>query len=128
MFDGMYVLPDYYYNKLHNFADNLWEKDRGYLLKKYIKRFIINKQSILVTQGVVGMGFINEVNNTNFNNKQYAIDIFMDLMDELYRLDESRIVKMFEYRRPSRKKSKSKKYKSKKSKSKKSKSKKSKSK
>ena len=118
----MYALPDYYYNKLHNFADNLWEKDRGYLLKKYIKRFIINKQSILVTQGVVGMGFINEVNNTNFNNKQYAIDIFMDLMDELYRLDESRIVKMFEYRRPSRKKYKSKSKKSK-SKSKKSKSK-----
>jgi len=111
-----FALPDYHYSRLHKWASNMWDKDAGKLLKRYIQQFMISKTSLLVKTNTIDSDYINIINQTDFSNKEEAIHIFLDLMDEMYKLDESRVTGFVQISKaPGRKKKKSNQKKKKKS-------------
>ena len=42
LMSNTFKLPDYHYSRLHKWSSNMWDKDAGKLLKRYIQQFMIN--------------------------------------------------------------------------------------
>ena len=70
LMSNTFKLPDYHYSRLHKWSSNMWDKDAGKLLKRYIQQFMINQTSLLVKTNTIDSDYINTINQTDFSNKK----------------------------------------------------------